>query len=142
MSYRQHVRPEWIDYNGHLNEGYYVLVFGYATDALMDEVGMDATYRERTGCSLYTVEAHVRYLHEVTGGAELDVRTRVLDVGAKKARFCHEMTVDGRLVATEEILALHVDTALGRTAPFPDDVAERLAAEVEAAPDYAGAAIT
>lgn len=142
MSHRQRVRPEWIDYNGHLSEAYYVLVFGYATDALMDEVGMDAAYRGRTGCSLYTVEAHVRYLHEVTEGADLDVRTRVVGVGAKKARFCHEMSVDGRLVATEEILALHVDAAQGRTSPFPPDVAARLVAKVEAAPDYAGAAIT
>ncbi|HEX6446866.1 MAG TPA: thioesterase family protein [Streptosporangiales bacterium] len=142
MSHRQRVRPEWIDYNGHLSEAYYVLVFGYATDALMDEVGMHAAYRDRTGCSLYTVEAHVRYLHEVPDGAELEVRTRALDTGAKRARFCHEMSVDGRMVATEEILALHVDAALGRTAPFPPEVAERLAALVEAAPDYAGAAIT
>lgn len=142
MSYRQRVRPEWIDYNGHLSEAYYVLVFGYATDALMDEIGLDPAYRERTGCSLYTVEAHVRYLHEVPDGAELEVRTRVVGAGAKKARLCHEMSVGGRLVATEEIVALHVDASQGRTTPFPDDVAERLAAGVEAAPDYAGAAIT
>ena len=29
------VRPEWIDYNGHLSEAYYVLVLGHATDAAM-----------------------------------------------------------------------------------------------------------
>lgn len=138
---RQRVRPEWIDYNGHLSEAYYVLVFGYATDALMDEVGIDAAYRERTGCSLYTVEAHVRYLDEVPGGTELEVRTRVVDAGAKKARLCHEMSVAGRLVATEELLAVHVDAAAGRSVPFPSDVAERLSGLVEPAPDYAGTAI-
>lgn len=141
MTYRQVVQPEWIDYNGHLSEAYYVLVFGFATDSLMDDVGLDEAYRERTACSLYTVEAHVRYLHEVPDGAELEVRTRVLGAAAKKVRFCHEMTVAGRLVATEEILALHVDAAHGRTAPFPPGVAERLSALVQPAPDYAGAAI-
>ena len=141
MSYRQRVRPEWIDYNGHLSEAYYVLVFGYATDALMDEIGLDPAYRERTGCSLYTVEAHVRYLHEVPDGAELDVRTRVVAAGAKKARLCHEMTVGGRLVATEEILALHVDASQSRTTPFPPEVAERLRTRTEPAPDYAGTGI-
>ena len=30
--YRDLVRPEWIDYNGHLSEPYYVLVFGDAYD--------------------------------------------------------------------------------------------------------------
>ena len=34
------VRPEWIDYNGHLSEAYYVLVFGHATDAMMAQLGM------------------------------------------------------------------------------------------------------
>ena len=33
------VRPEWIDYNGHLSEAYYVLVFGNATDALYEVHG-------------------------------------------------------------------------------------------------------
>ncbi|MDN5917469.1 MAG: thioesterase family protein [Pseudonocardia sp.] len=55
------VRPEWIDYNGHLSEPYYVLVFGDATTALMDRVGMGPDYRTGTGCSLYPRAAHGRY---------------------------------------------------------------------------------
>ena len=31
--YRDVVRPEWIDNNGHMNVGYYLVVFDYATDA-------------------------------------------------------------------------------------------------------------
>jgi acyl-CoA thioesterase FadM len=30
------VRPEWVDYNGHMSEAYYVLIFGDATDAFYD----------------------------------------------------------------------------------------------------------
>ncbi|MER0242458.1 thioesterase family protein [Streptomyces sp. HSW2009] len=89
--HREPVRPEWIDYNGHLSEAYYVLVFGHATDALMDHVGLDADYRRRTGCSLYTVEAHVRYLREVPQGSALTVRTRLLGAAGGKAHFAHEM---------------------------------------------------
>ena len=137
----QRVRPEWIDYNGHLSEAYYVLVFGFATDALMDRAGMDAGYRERSGCSLYTVEAHVRYLREVPPEAELEVWTRVVSAGAKKVRVCHEMWLDGVLRATEEVMALHVDQVNGGTVPFPDGVLARLADEVEEAPDYAGRSI-
>lgn len=37
--YRTTVKDEWIDYNAHLSEAYYVLVFGFATDAAMDELG-------------------------------------------------------------------------------------------------------
>ncbi|MDA8372241.1 MAG: thioesterase family protein [Nocardiopsaceae bacterium] len=138
---RQRIRPEWIDYNGHLSEAYYVLVFGFATDAMMDRIGLDAAYRQRTGCSLYTVEAHIRYLREVGQGREVEITTRVLGVGAKKVRFCHEMRLDGDLRATEELMALHVDQAAGGAVPFPPDVAERLAASVEEAPSYTGRAI-
>lgn len=136
--FRCRVRTEWIDYNGHLSEAYYVLVFGFATDALMDFVGIDEKYRSSSGCSLYTVEAHVRYLQEVGPDSELTVRTKIVDSGPKKVRLCHEMTVDGVLVATEEILALHVDGAQGRSAPLPERVADRLAELTEAPPDYAG----
>jgi acyl-CoA thioesterase FadM len=30
------VLPDWVDYNGHMNDTYYVLVFSQATDAFMD----------------------------------------------------------------------------------------------------------
>ncbi|MFR9731447.1 thioesterase family protein, partial [Saccharopolyspora sp. MS10] len=124
--FRQRVRPEWIDYNGHLSEAYYVLVFGFATDAVLDRLGLDAAYRTSAGCSVYTVEAHVRYLREVGPDAELVVSTLITGGGAKKLVLCHEMRVDGELVATEELLALHVDSAASRSAPFPPEVAERI----------------
>ncbi|GHD35876.1 hypothetical protein GCM10007147_42680 [Nocardiopsis kunsanensis] len=50
--------------------------------------------------------------------------------------------MDGALVATEEIMALHVDQQQGRAVAFPKDVAASLAAEVEEVPDYAGRAIS
>lgn len=133
------VRPEWIDYNGHLSEPYYVLVFGDATTALMDRVGMGPQYREATGCSLYTVEAHVRYLHEVAPDAELEVSTSVLERDAKRARVWHEMSVGGRTVATEELMTLHVGE--DGTTPFPDDVARAIDAVAGDVPAAAGRAI-
>ncbi|MCR6482395.1 thioesterase family protein [Amycolatopsis sp. OK19-0408] len=136
LSYRDTVRPEWIDYNGHLSEPYYVLVFGDATTFLMDTVGLGP---KLSGSSLYTVEAHVRYLSEVGPAAELAVTTRVLDVGGKKVRLCHEMRVGEDLVATEEILAIHVTES--RASPLPADIAERLRGYLNPVPDYAGRAI-
>ncbi|MFJ2768633.1 thioesterase family protein [Streptomyces sp. NPDC087300] len=145
------VRPEWIDYNGHMSEAFYVLVFGYATDAMMIETGLHAGYRESTGCSLYTVEAHIRYLNDVPEGAHLAVRTRILGADAKKARFTHEMYVvdeaeaepstDATPVATTELLALHVDQNAGRTTPFPDEIRDQLTGLTETAPDWAGRSI-
>ncbi|WP_367124974.1 thioesterase family protein [Streptomyces phytohabitans] len=161
VEFTERVRPEWIDYNGHLSEAYYVLVFGHATDAMMDATGLHAAYRDATGCSLYTAEAHVRYLREVRGGTELRVRTRVFGVDGKRLRFGHEMYAAGtgaagtddpagtddapgtgdpaRPVAVTELLGVHVGAA-GAT-PFPADVRARFEALAEAAPEWAGRAI-
>lgn len=142
--FRQTVRDEWIDYNGHLSEAYYVLVFGFATDALMDAAGLGAAYRERTGCSLYTVEAHVRYLREVARDSQLTVRTTVLGVDGKKLRLLHEMFAgdpSGEPVATEELFTLHIDQATGRSAPLPPTARERLTGLSVPAPEWAGRGI-
>ena len=71
QTWTEDVRPEWIDYNGHLSEAYYVLVFGHATDAVMAQLGMTPAYLADTGTSLYTLEAHVRYLDQVPPEARL-----------------------------------------------------------------------
>ncbi|WP_241266905.1 thioesterase family protein [Streptomyces scabichelini] len=149
--FHETVRPEWIDYNGHLSEAFYVLIFGHATDAMMEATGLDAAYRAHSGCSLYTVESHIRYLRDVPEGAHLAVRTRLLGTAAKKAHVAHEMYVtdapgadpapDSTPVATTELLALHVDQEAGRAVPFPDGIRDRLAGLVEAAPGWAGRSV-
>ena len=123
VEWREPVRGEWIDYNGHLSEPYYVLVLGHATDAVMDAVGLGPAYREEHDASLYTVEAHVRYHDEVSAGAELEVRSEVIGATDKLLWIWHELYADGRLRATEEVLGVHV--AGRRSAPFPESVATR-----------------
>ncbi|MEP6815580.1 MAG: thioesterase family protein [Marmoricola sp.] len=122
VTWREPVRPEWIDYNGHLSEAYYVLVFGHATDAVMEQVGLGAAYRARTACSLFTVEGHIRYLDQVADGALLEIRSTVVGAAAKKLHLWHEMWAEGRLRATEEVLGVHVDAAAGRATAFPEEV--------------------
>ncbi|MEN5075912.1 thioesterase family protein [Isoptericola cucumis] len=138
--WREPVRDEWIDYNGHLSEAYYVLVLGHATDAVMDHVGLGPEYREAHDASLYTVEAHVRYLDEVSAGAELEVRSSLVGATGKLLHLWHELWSGGRLRATEEVLGLHV--AGGRAAPFPPDVAARVEAVRTAPGPDVGRAIT
>ena len=125
--WREPVLDEWIDYNGHLSEPYYVLVLGHATDAVMDAVGLGPEYRASHAASLFTVEAHVRYLDQVEAGVELESRSWVIGATGKLLWIWHELHAEGRLRATEEILGVHVDTAAGRTTPFPDDVTALIA---------------
>jgi acyl-CoA thioester hydrolase len=145
-AYHCTVQPDWIDYNGHLSEAYYVLAFGFATDQVMDALGLDDAYRSESGCSLYTVEAHVRYLAETGDGAALTITTTIVGAGAKKLHLAHEMRSGGTLIATEELLALHVDAGTGRTVPFTAPIAtainEHQPLGDAVAPDWVGRAVS
>jgi acyl-CoA thioester hydrolase len=108
--YRARIEPEWIDYNGHLRDAYYGLILSFAIDDFMDHVGLDAAYRERTQCTLYTLELHLHYLHEVKSTDQLDVTTSILDADRKRihagCRFsCPRLS---EAVATGEVMLLHV----------------------------------
>jgi acyl-CoA thioesterase FadM len=132
--YRATVKPEWLDYNGHMNEAYYVLIFSKSTDAFMDYAGQDEAYRAATNTSIYTLETHVMYLQEVSEGEAVRVETRLLGFDEKRYRLFHQMYHEdsGDLLATGEHMLVHVDMSGPRSAPFPPELMERLAAIREA----------
>ena len=138
------VRPEWVDYNGHMTEARYAEVLANATDGFLHHVGLDTAYLEG-GHSFYTVESHIRYLAEVAAGEPLTTSTQVLDADSKRLHLFHTLAHGrtGALLATGEHLLLHVDTQAGRTCPMREPVATRVAAAADAhahlaAPDGAG----
>ncbi|MCU7236567.1 thioesterase family protein [Pseudomonas peradeniyensis] len=130
ITYRTRVLPEWVDYNGHLRDAYYLLIFSYATDALMERIGLDADARGQSGHSLFTLEAHINYLHEVKLDTEVWVRTQVIDFDRKRLHLYHSLHREGfdeALAASEQML-LHVDLAGPRSAPFSERCREQLQA--------------
>jgi acyl-CoA thioester hydrolase len=126
--HRARVLPEWIDYNGHMNEAYHVLIYSHATDVLFDIIGLDAQTRERTQRSIFTAEAHIAYLSEVRVGEEIEVLCHFLDHDDKRLHFFNRLrrASDGVEVALAELLMLHIDTASRRVVPFAPEVMERL----------------
>jgi acyl-CoA thioester hydrolase len=132
-TYRTAVLPEWIDYNGHMNVAYYVLVFDRGTDGLLDHLGLGAAYRRATDNTLYALEAHVSYLREVREGDPLVITTQLIAGDAKRLHFFHFMhhAEAGFLAATSELMTLHVDLAGPRAAPIPAAEAARVAALLE-----------
>jgi acyl-CoA thioester hydrolase len=133
-SYQDIVRAEWVDYNGHLRDAFYMLIFSFATDALIDAIGLDDAVRKARGRSIYTLEAHINYLHEIKEGAMVQVQMRVLAHDAKRMHLYLEMFADDsdEPVAAGEQMLLHVDTSGPRAAVFDDDVAARVRALVDA----------
>ncbi len=127
--YRDLVRPDWIDYNQHMNMGYYLVVFDFATDAFLDWVGLDEPHRREHGVTTFCLEAHVTYHREVRVGAPLRFTTVLLAYDDKRIHYFHEMyhASEGYLAATNELMSLHVNLKTRRGAPMAPAVRERLA---------------
>lgn len=124
------VEEAWIDYNGHMNMAFYSLLFDRALDAAYDALGIGEGYLEASGCSHFTLEAHVCYVREVHLGDPLRITWQLLDVDHKRLHFFEEMyhAEEGWLAATSEQLAIHVDMDARRSAPFSAELQERFAA--------------
>jgi acyl-CoA thioester hydrolase len=48
FTFKINVQEQWIDYNHHMQDAYYGLVFSYAVDHFQDVVGFDKSYRSKT----------------------------------------------------------------------------------------------
>ncbi|MDH3473943.1 MAG: L-carnitine dehydrogenase [Rhodospirillales bacterium] len=127
--YETSVRPEWVDYNGHMSESFYLYAFGEASDALFRYIGIDESYRA-DGNSFYTVESHINYYREVSAGEPLRFTTQILGLDEKRLHFFHAMYhgESGELLSVTEQMLLHVDTKAGRTCPIKPQVFEALSA--------------
>jgi acyl-CoA thioester hydrolase len=139
------VLPEWIDWNGHLNLAYYVVLFDKATDLLFDALGLGLDYRRSTDKGTFVVETHNRYERELLVGEKVGVTTQIVGTDGKRLHLAHEMfrRRDGERAATQELMFLHVDLAARRVCPFPPDLKARVdaAAGAHAAlprPDWVG----
>jgi len=120
------VRPEWIDYNGHMTDSRYLQVFGDATDALLRYAGVDDAYRA-SGRALFTAETHVTHVSEARALEALYVTTRVLELDDKRLRLLHALhrKSDDALVATAEQVYLHVSA--GKVTAMEADLRSSLA---------------
>lgn len=128
-THRTTISPDWVDYNGHLRDAFYLLIFSHATDALMDMLGLDEAGRARTGHTLYTLECHLNFLAEVKEGEAVEVRTQLLAHDTKRLHIHHALYRPGEAVslAQSEQMLMNIDSAAGHAAPFDAQVADRVA---------------
>ena len=140
------VPAEWIDYNGHLTEGFYGVAFGDATDAVLIELGFGSDYLTNHG-SFYTVETRIRYLREVKQGSPIHTSSLVLGADNKRLHVYHELFAGEQQspVATQECMMLHVSQRPDgpEVSPMVEPVATAALAAASAhanitAPDHVG----
>ena len=110
FTFKINVQEQWIDYNHHMQDAYYGLVFSYAVDHFQDVVGFDKSYRSKTGCTIFVIEDHKFYLSEVKLGSELVIKTTLVDADKEKFILRSQMLVDGKTAAVSEMLQAHVST--------------------------------
>ena len=124
------VLPQWIDYNGHMNVGYYHVAFDMAAEPFFGFLGFTPEFRERTKGSTFALESHLSFVREIKEGDPIRYEARLLDFDSKRLHFYQEMFhgTEGWLAATYECLSVHVDMNLRRTAPMPEELMQRLEA--------------
>lgn len=129
VTYQGQVLAEWTDYNGHLRDAYYLLIFSYATDGFMGLIGLDTQGREASGHSLFTLECHLNFLHEVKQGEYLKVRSQVLGHDQKRIHLYHSLhrLDEAPALAASEQMLLHVSLAGPKATPFSEQTLARLA---------------
>ncbi len=132
FSFRDRIRYGDLDTNAHLNNVAYHQFFESARVAYMRELFPDIDPLGRAGeLGMIFAETHVRFASP--GFYEEDVRVDVKPVELRRSsvRIAFRMVceADERLLAEGWGTLVGYDYAEGRSAPFPEAMAERLRAE-------------
>ncbi|MFT5114728.1 MAG: acyl-CoA thioester hydrolase [Parasphingorhabdus sp.] len=104
------IQPEWIDYNGHLRDAYYGLLFSYAVDDFMLAIGITEHYRQTVGGTFYVAEDHRFYYREVRGDGFARVQNCVLDFDAKRVQLLQRLYAgdESDAAAVCESMQMHI----------------------------------
>jgi acyl-CoA thioester hydrolase len=122
------VLEDWLDVNEHLNVAYYALIFDRAAEAFMGHVGVDDDYIRTRRCSWVALESHTVFRRELRLADPLRVTAQVLDADRKRIHLFQRLihAEQDFTAATNELMILHLDLEVRRSAPFPQVVASRL----------------
>ena len=108
----QKIIKDWIDYNGHMNVAYYLLIFDrYGADKLNTIFKMGEESAKNTGMSTMIVENNIAYKRELKVDEEVDINLIYFNHDKKRLHYKFEMInkKDNSLSATFEALALYVN---------------------------------
>lgn len=122
------VLPGYIDYNGHMNVGYYHVIFDIASEPFFHWLGLTPERRRQNETSTFALEAHLSFVREVREGDRLRFEARLLDADSKRIHFYQEMyhADEGYLAATHESISIHMDMRARKSTPMPEDLQARM----------------
>lgn len=125
-TYRGFVYPWEMDHVGHMNVQFYVRRFDEASWHFLLALGIGSLYLRDNRRGVVALEQNVRYRREVLAGSLLVIRTRLLEISEKRARYVHVMADCEReeVTADMELLVTQIDTERRRSVPWPTHVVD------------------
>ena len=126
--HRETVRPEWIDYNGHMNVAYYLMAADHAMDAFGDHIGIGRSYMQATNKSTFALDTRIIYLRELVSDALFRVTAQLVAFDAKRMHVCLHLLhgEEGWISALSEWVLVHVDLGTRRSEPMPEETLAKL----------------
>ena len=114
---------DWIDYNGHMNLSYYILVFDMGAEVILSKFEMGEHSAKTTKKSTMVVETHTNYLKEVKENEEVVISLSHFDHDKKRLHYKLEMyeKSTSNLSATTEVLALYMNLNERKVSEFESD---------------------
>ena len=119
----------WVDYNGHMGDFAYGIVFSDAATAYMERIGIDATYRNETKATLYTLDSRIGFMRECHVGETVHVDILVAAADTKRLHLIMRLTnASGDELALCEQVLMHISKASGspRSAALPTHAYDQL----------------
>jgi len=114
---------DWIDYNGHMNLSYYILVFDMGAEVILSKFKMGEQSAKTTKRSTMVVETHTNYLKEVKENDEVIISLSHIDHDKKRLHYKLEMyeKSENILSATTEVLALYMNLDERKVSEFENE---------------------
>lgn len=121
------VKPQWVDYNNHLNDAEYARVFSMALEQFLLSIGFNESFRNENQYTVYTLENHICYLKEAHLGEELQVGMQILDFDEKRVHLFFTLcNASGDELSTSEQMIMGISKATGKPASFPDRLFQQI----------------
>ena len=119
----QKIIKDWIDYNGHMNVAFYVLIFDEASEGMLNKFKMGAIDAKANNRSTMVVETRITYDNEVKENEEVDVYCTFFDHDKKRLHLKCEMIEkkSRKLAATTESISLYIDLEKRKVTEFEED---------------------
>ena len=126
-TYRGVIYPWHCDHMGHMNVMWYVGKFDEATWNLFADIGISPAFLKEKERAMAAVQQNITYKRELLSGDVVAVRSGLLEMREKVAKFVHEMrdAQNGEISAVCVITVVHMDSKTRKSTAFPAEFIAR-----------------